>query len=120
MWTTPIHSPLNPQITRQVAYSETLLHMAQPARSPLGVNSFWESGATPPLEWKKWFSTLKMAIMARDNIEVVKILKLKPQPIDLFYPTLPTYAEELEGETDEKVRHREQRNERRRVNFQNE
>ena len=36
----PIHSPLSPQITRQVAYSETLHHMAQSAKTPLGVNPF--------------------------------------------------------------------------------
>ena len=94
--------------------------MAQSAKTPLGVNPFWELGPTPPLEWKQCFSTLKMAIMARDKIEVDKLLKLKPQPTDLFYRTLPTYEEELEGETDEKARHREQRNARGRVHFENE
>ena len=94
--------------------------MAQSAKNPLGVNPFWQSGATPPLEWKQWFSKLKMAIMARDKIDMNKLLKLQPQPIDLFYPTLPTYEEEIEGKRDEKVRHREQRNERQRVDFENE
>ena len=61
-----------------------------------------------------------MAIMARDSIEVDKLLKLKPQPTDLFYPTLPTYEEEFEGETEDEARNREQRNERRRVDFENE
>ena len=93
VWTNPIHSPLYPQITRQVVFSETLFHMAQSEKTPLGVNPFKESGATILIEWKQWFSTLKMAIMARDNIEVDKLLKLKPQPTDLFYPTLPTYEE---------------------------
>ena len=91
--------------------------MAQSAKTPLGVNPFWEQGATPPIEWKQWFSTLKMAIMARDSIEVDKLLKLKPQPTDLFYPTLPTYEEESEGETEDEARNREQRNERRRVDL---
>ena len=94
--------------------------MAQSAKTPLGVNPFWEQRATPPIEWKQWLSTLKMAIMARDSIEVDKLLKLKPQPTDLFYPTLPTYEEEFEGETEDKARNREQRNERRRVDFENE
>ena len=58
--------------------------------------------------------------MARDSIEVDKLLKLKPQPTDLFYPTLPTYEEEFEGETEDEARNREQRNERRRVDFENE
>ena len=94
--------------------------MAQSAKTPLGVNPFWEQGATPPIEWKQWFCTLKMAIMARDSIEVDKLLKLKPQPTDLFYPTLPTYEEEFEGKTEDEARNREQRNERRRVDFENE
>ena len=120
VWTNPIRSTLNPQIIRQILYSDTLHHMAQPAKTPLGVNLFWEVGAPPPIEWKQWFATLKMAIMARDNIKLDKLLKLKQQPADLFYPPHPTYEEELEGETDEEGRKREQRNERRRVDFENE
>ena len=72
------------------------------------------------IEWKQWFETLKMAIVARDIIDVDKLLRLKPQPTDLFYPTLTTYEEEFEGETEDEARQREQRNERRRVDFENE
>ena len=61
-----------------------------------------------------------MAIMARDNIELDKFLKLTPKPVNLCYPKLPTYEEELEGETKEEGRKREQRIERRRVDFENE
>ena len=68
--------------------------MAQSAKTPLGVNPM-EAGATPPVEWKQWFATLKMAIISRKNIEVDKLMKLKPQPADFFYPTIPTYEEEL-------------------------
>ena len=120
VWSSPIRSSSNPQITRYIAYSNCLLDMAQSAKSPLGVNPFWESGATPPIEWRQWFSTLKMAIMAGDSIEVDKLLKMKPQPTDLFYPTLPSYEEEFEGEREDEARNREQRNERRRVDFENE
>ena len=74
VWTNPIHTSLNPQITRQISYSETLPHMAQSAKTPLGVNPFWESGATPHIVWKKSFLTLKMAIMrqhrSRQTIEI--------------------------------------------------
>ena len=115
VWSSPIRSSLNPQITRQITYSNCLLDITQSAKTPLGVNPFWEIGATPPIEWRKWFSTLKMAIMARDSIEVDKLLKLKPQPTDLFYPTLPTYEEKFEGETEDEARNKEQRNERRRI-----
>ena len=111
---------LTRQIRRQLAYSNTLLHRAQSAKNPLGVNPFWEAGAKPPIEWKQWFSILKMAIKASDIIEVNKFLKLKPQTADLFYPALPTYEDEFEGETEDEARNREQKNERRRVDFENE
>ena len=120
VWSNPVRNTLNPQIARHLPYSDTLLNMAQSAKTPLGVSLFWESGATPPIEWKQWFSILKMVIMARDSIEVDKLLRLKPQPTELFYPTLPTYEEEFEGETEDEARNREQRNERRRADFENE
>ena len=111
VWSNPVRNSLHPQILRQLAFSGNLLIMAQSAKTPLGVNPFWESGATPPTQWKQWFATLKMAIVARDSIDVDKLLRLKPQPTDLFYPTLPTYEEEFEGETEDEARQREQRNE---------
>ena len=89
VWSNPIRNSLHPQILRQLVFSDNLLIMAQSAKTPLGVNPFWESGATPPIEWKQWFATLKMAIVARDSIDVDKIHRLKPQPTDLFYSTLP-------------------------------
>ena len=116
VWSNPIRQILHPQILRQLAYSNTLLHMA---KTPLGVNLFWKGGRNlTPIEWKQLFSTLKMAIKARDSIEVDKLLKLKPQPTDLFYPTLPKYEEEFEGETEHEARNNEQRNERRRLDFE--
>ena len=50
--------------------------------------------------------------MARDNLQVDKLLKLKPTSAELFYPTLPTYEEPFEGETGDEDRQREQRKER--------
>ena len=55
-----------------------------------------------------------MAIIARDNIEVDKLLKLKSQA------ALPTYEDEIEGETVDEARNREKRNESRIVDFENE
>ena len=107
----PIRNSLHPQILRQLAFSDNLLIMAQSAKTPLGLNPFWESGATPPIEWKQCFATLKMAIVLRDSIDVDKLLRLQPQPTDLFYPTLATYEEEFQGETEDEARQREQRNE---------
>ena len=91
-------------------------NMAQSAiKSPLGVPVFWETGDNPKTEWTTWFGTLKMDVMARDNLQVDKLLKLKPTRAKLFYPTLPTYADALEEETEDEERQREQRNERRKV-----
>ena len=94
--------------------------MAQSAiKTPLGVPVFRETGANPTTEWTTWFGTLKMAIMARDNLQDDKLLKLKPTRAEL-YPTLPTYENALEGETKDEERQREQRNERRKVDWENE
>ena len=97
-------------------------HMAQSSIpiTPLGVPVFWESGANPTSEWSTWIGTLKMAIMARDNLVVDKLLKLKPTQAELFYPTLPTYEDAFEGETEDEERQREQRNEKRMVDWENE
>ena len=48
-----------------------------------------------------------MSIMAGENIEVDKLLKLKPQANDLLYPTLHTHEDEFEGERNDAARHRE-------------
>ena len=93
--------------------------MAQSAtpKTPLGTPVFWESGANPPSEWSTWCGTLKMAIMARDNLVVDKLIRLKPTRAELFYPTLPTYEDQFEGETEDEERQREQQNEKRKVYF---
>ena len=72
--------------------------MAQSSRSPLGENLFWETGANPPVEWQPWLATFKMAVMAQHNIEVEKLLRLKPARTELFYPTMPTLEEKFENE----------------------
>ena len=73
-------------------------YMAQSSvKTPLGVPAFWDTGANPPTEWNTWFGTLKMAIMARDNLQVDKLLKLKPARTELPYPTLPKYEETFDG-----------------------
>ena len=97
----------------QLLDSISTLHMALSATTPLGLNQFGESGVNPPNESKQRFATLKMAIMARDNIQIDKLLKLKSSAADLFYPTLPTYEDGFEDRTDDEARNREGKNERR-------
>ena len=58
--------------------------------------------------------------MARDNLQVDKILTIKPSRTELPYPTLPTYKEPFDGETADEERQRDQRNERRKVDWENE
>ena len=61
-----------------------------------------------------------MIIMARDNLQVDKLLKLKPSRTELPYPTLPTYEEPFVGETADEERQRDQRNEHEKVDRENE
>ena len=88
-------------------------------KTPLVVPVFLETGAKPPTEWSTWFGTLKMAIMARDNLQVDKPLKLKPTGTKLHYPPLP-YEEPFDGEKEDEERQRDQRNEKRKVDWENE
>ena len=45
--------------------------------------------------------------MARNFLEVDKLLKLKPSRAELFYPTLTTYEEAFESETEDEERERD-------------
>ena len=94
--------------------------MAQSLKSPVGVPLFWESGANPPQEWPSWLSTIKMAVMAKENLIVDQLLRLKLTNTDLFYPTVPSYEDTIEGANDKETRKRQIRNERRRVDWENE
>ena len=94
--------------------------MAQSLKSPVGVPRYWELGASPPQEWPSWLSTFKLAVMAKENLHVDQLLRLKPIDSDLFYPTVPSYEEVIERANDEETRTREIRNERRRVDWENE
>ena len=65
------------------------LNRAQSIKSPIGVPLYWESGANPTIEWQTWFSTFKMAVMAKENMHVDHLLRLKPTAGDLL--TEPTF-----------------------------
>ena len=89
-------------------------------KSPIGVPLFWESGANPANEWQTLFCTFKMAVMAKENMHVDRLLRLKPTANNLFYPIMPTYEERIETTSEEENRKREIRNERRKVDWENE
>ena len=69
------------------------------ARSPLGVNFFWDKGHQPELDWDKWLSTVKLTIMVKDNIPVEKLLQPKPESEELDYPAQPDYEPPQPDET---------------------
>ena len=95
--------------------------MAQSAmKSPIGVPLFWESGENPTNEWQTWFCTFKMAVMAKENMNVDLLLRLRPTANGLFYPIMPTLEERIENTSEEDNRKREIRNERRKVDWENE
>ena len=67
--------------------------MAQSMKSPIGVPFYWESGKNPLIEWQTWFNAFKMAGMAKENMYVDQLLRLKPIAGNHFYPTIPTYGD---------------------------
>ena len=96
-------------------------HMAQSAlKSPIGVPLFWGTGANPNQEWAQWFSTFKLAVMAKENLKVDKLLRTKPTPADLLYPAMPSLEEQQPNETEEELRKRDIRNQRRKIDWENE
>ena len=99
--------------------------MAQPAavtiaRSPVGIPFFWESGMEPPVEWPIWAATLKLAIMAKNSINVDSLLKQKPEINVPTYPAEPTYEPPTENETQAQHRQIDLRNNKRKVDWDNE
>ena len=89
-------------------------------KSPIEVPLFWEAGANPNQKWAQWFSTFKLAVMAKENLKVEKRLRTKPTPADLFYPTMPSLEDSRANETEEEARKREIRNQRRKIDRKNE
>ena len=89
-------------------------------KSPKGVPLFWEAGANPNQEWAQWFSTFKLAVMAKENLKVEKLLRTKPTPADLFYPAMPSLEDPRPNESDEEARKRDIRNQRRKIDWENE
>ena len=58
--------------------------------------------------------------MARDNLQVDKLPKLKPTRTELHYPSLPNHEEPFDGETVNAERQKDQRNEKREMDWENE
>ena len=96
--------------------------MAQSAslKSPIRVPLFWVTRANLGQEWAQWFSTFKLAVMAKENLKVGKLLRTKPTPADLFYPAMPSLEDPRPNESEEEARKRDIRNQRRKRDWENE
>ena len=68
--------------------------MAQSAltRSPIGVALFWEKGAQPTT-WE--VDNHNIAISAKENVQVEKLLRPKPTAEEQDYPQEPIYEPAL-------------------------
>ena len=88
-------------------------------RSPIGIPLFWEKGAQPITTWEKWITTTKLAISAKENIQVEQLLRPRPTREELDYLQEPIYEPALPDETTAEKRQREQRNIKRNVDWKN-
>ena len=69
------------------------------AKSPIGVTLYWDKGPQPNIVREKWFETAKLAITAKENIQVEKLLRPKPQNRELDYLHEPMYEPPTSDET---------------------
>ena len=86
-------------------------YMAQPAatKNPLGITPFWQkASAEPPVEWDKWNHQLFVGIIAKDCVNLSKLLQ-NPHRYEL----------PIEGETDKQLGDRNLRNQEKRVAWEN-
>ena len=96
--------------------------MAQPAaeskKTLLHVDAFWEKPtATPSLTWEKWTQQWKLALLAKEGIELDNLLNDPPTAVT--YPPEPTYEEPVENHTQATERDRKIRNQQLKVNWKN-
>ena len=93
--------------------------MAQPAvtKNPLGITPFWQkASAEPPIEWDKWNQQLFLGIIAKDGMNLNKLLNNPPA---VRKPQEPGYELPIDGETDKQIRDRNLRNQEKRVTWEN-
>ena len=77
-------------------------NMAQSAadceKTPLHIEAFWEKPtATPPLTWDKWTQQWKLALLAKEGIQLDNLLNDPPSTVT--YPPEPTDDEPVENHT---------------------
>ena len=87
-------------------------------KSPLGIQPFWEKPTLePPIRWEYWRTQLKLAILAREGIEVD--LVLADPPINVILPPEPAYEDTVDNPTAQSERDRRTRNEQAKTAWKN-
>ena len=87
-------------------------------QSPLGIQPFWEKATLePPLRWEHWRTQLKLAILAREGIEVDLLLADPPENVIL--PLDSAYEDAVENPTAQSERDRRTRNEQAKTAWKN-
>ena len=84
--------------------------MAQSAIAKLlvGVAVFWDKTPQNKSVWEKWFSTAKLAIIAKETIQVDKLLRPRPTSAELKYAQEPIYEPPTSDATAKEKKHRGQ------------
>ena len=96
--------------------------MAQSAtdskKTPLHIEAFWEKPtATPSLTWDKWTQQWKLALLAKEGIQLDNLLN--DPPLTVTYPSELTYEDPVENHTQATERDRKVCNQQLKVNWQN-
>ena len=87
---------------------------AESKKTPLHVDAFWEKPtATPPTTWDKWTQQWKLALLAKEGIQ------LENPPTAVTYQPEPTYEKPVENHTQATEGDRKIRNQQLKVNWQN-
>ena len=87
-------------------------------KSPLGIQPFWEKATLePPIRWEFWRIQLKLAILAREGIEVDLLLVDPPEHVLL--PPEPAYEDAVDNPTAQSERDRRTRNEQAKTAWKN-
>ena len=67
-------------------------------KTPLHIEAFWEKlTAIPPLTWDKWTQQWKLALLAKEGIQLDTLLD--DPPVKVTYPHEPVYEEPVENHT---------------------
>ena len=91
---------------------------ADSKKTPLNIEAFWEKPtATPPLTWDKGIQQWKLALLAKEEIQLDNLLNDPPSTIT--YSPEPNYEEPVENHTQATERDRKVRNQQLKVNWQN-